>query len=75
MGQLRISREYRCDDDCNQDGCPGHTAILEFNSIANIYRFDDGQGQEAYLDLSQAKVLIEMFKFYSDTRADTVRVG
>lgn len=74
MGQLKIEKQYRCDDDCQQSGCPGHTAILEFNSVANVYHYNDGNGQEIWLDVTQAQILIEMFKFYSETRADTARV-
>lgn len=74
MGQLKITREYRCDDDCLQSGCPSHIATLGFNSICNIYTFDDGQGNVMHFDLSLAAAMIDMFKFYSETRADTVKV-
>ena len=74
MGQLTATREYRCDNDCERSGCPGHTATLKFNSIANIYQFDDGNGQTLLLDLSLAEAMIDMFRHYSETRADTVKV-
>jgi len=74
MGQLKQTENYHCDNDCEQSGCPGHTAILEFNSVANIYHFNDGNGQEIYLDMATADVMIKMFKFYSESRADTVKV-
>lgn len=74
MGQLKTTRIYRCDNDCERAGCPGHIATLEFNSIANIYRFDNGQGEVMWFDLELAKAMIDMFKEYSNTRADTVKV-
>lgn len=74
MGQLKITRYYRCDEDCEQSGCKGHTAELHFNSVANIYNFKDGKGQELWMDINSAQILIDMFRFYSETRADTAKV-
>lgn len=74
MAQLIEKREYRCDEDCERNGCPGHTAILEFYSVCNIYIFDDGQGNKILLDLALARAMIDMLKHYSNTRQDTVKL-
>ena len=71
MGQLTCERIYSCDDDCERIGCPKHTATLKFNSIANVYTFDDGQGHKISMGIGLVEKLLEMFKHYSDTRADT----
>lgn len=74
MAHLKIERQYNCDNGCEMSGCPGHTATLEFISSANVYIFNDGNGQKICLDIATATVMIEMFKHYSETRKDTVQV-
>lgn len=74
MAHLKIEREYRCDNDCKMEGCPGHTASLEFISSANIYIFNDGQGRQISFDISLASAMIDMFRHYSETRKDTVQI-
>lgn len=74
MAQLKLEMKYTCLNDCVQSGCPSHTAILEFNSVADIYFFDDGNLQSISLDRNQAQVLIDMFRQYSEDRADTIEV-
>jgi hypothetical protein len=74
MAQLKQKAEYRCDEDCERTGCPGHTAILEFNSVVNVYTYSDGQGQKCMFDNSSMEAFVKMLKFYSKTRADTVDI-
>lgn len=74
MGITKCVQEYHCDSGCEIDGCPGHTATLEFNSTANVYHLDMGDGKDLWLDNSSAQAIIDLFTFFSDTRADTARV-
>lgn len=39
MAQIEIHRKYRCLDDCEPSGCPGHTLTLKFQSVSNAYSF------------------------------------
>lgn len=71
MGQITNQVDYRCDDDCVQSGCPGHIATLTFNSISNIYHFNNGKDIDIYLDKNQIEAFVKMLKMFSDTRADT----
>jgi len=73
MAQITIERNYTCDLECEETGCPGHIAKLHFNSTAVVYKFEDGQGHSIALDYSSAQILLEMFKQLSDKRADSVK--
>jgi hypothetical protein len=66
------SKDYKCDCGCEIDGCHGHTAILEFNTTANIYRFNNGAGKDMWFDQSAAQTLIDLFIDFSKTREDTI---
>ena len=74
MGKSIIKKEYRCDNDCDQLGCPKHIATLEFYSVSSTYRFDDGKGNEMWFDINLAQTMIDLFRQYGELRADTVSV-
>ena len=74
MGQVKAEQEYSCDNDCERSGCPKHKMTLVFNSIANIYTYDDGQGQKCSFDYSSMEAFIKMVRHFSETRADTVKL-
>jgi hypothetical protein len=74
MGVSKITKEYRCDSDCEMLGCPNHTATLEFYSVSTTYRFDDGKGNEMWFDVNLVETMIDMFREFGEIRADTARL-
>jgi len=43
MGTTNKEIIYRCSDDCNQAGCPTHTAKMIYQSTSDLLRFEDGK--------------------------------
>lgn len=43
---MKITRAYRCMDDCLQTGCPGHTLTLEEESTSGIYSLTDSRTED-----------------------------
>lgn len=74
MGTITQQFKYFCDYDCERGGCKGHIAKLSFNSIVNIYSFDDDNGSKCLFDNSSMNALVKMLKIFSQTRADTVDI-
>lgn len=42
MATRIATHQYRCYNDCEMSGCPGHTATLELQTTSDAYTFDDG---------------------------------
>lgn len=76
MSIIKIDARLICDDDCIPEGCPGHNAVLEYNSVTNRYNYINDQIECGgfTLDSNAAQVLIEMFKKLSEHRKDTIKV-
>lgn len=73
MGISKIKKEYRCDCDCDQLGCPSHTATLEFWSVSTTYKFYDGKGNEMWFDVNLAQTMFDLFRQFGELRADTIQ--
>ncbi len=42
MSTIQRDVIYRCSDDCQMSGCPGHKATLEWQSVSDAYAFNLG---------------------------------
>ena len=74
MARPKLELEYRCDEDCERSGCPGHTASMTFHSVSNHYEYDNGKGEKMWFDRAEAETIIELFRQHGKRRADTVKV-
>ncbi len=63
---------YRCLDDCEWSGCPGHVGILRYQSVSGAYSFDIG-GQIVLLDHGKMQAIVDLLR--SLDRSDSVQVG
>jgi len=61
---------YRCYNDCEMNGCPGHKATLEFQSCSNAYHFNIN-GKDLYFEQGALQALIDLIKALN--RYDTVK--
>ena len=62
MSVARQSCRYRCLDDCEPAGCPGHEATLELQSVSDSYRFDDGKGSVMFMHEPEIKAFLSMLR-------------
>lgn len=72
MATIVKTTKYYCSNDCRQEGCPMHTATLEFQSCSNAYTFDNGKGDVYYFEEGELQALIYLLK--SLDRADAVEI-
>ena len=59
---MKRERHYHCWNDCQQSGCPGHTATLDYQSVSSSLHFSDGKGQEIYMQTSELEALLSMVR-------------
>jgi hypothetical protein len=65
MGTLTHKIPYKCYNDCVQYGCPGHEAIVTYQSTSDAYPFDDGRGLPhsiSYFDPKTLQIFIDALK-------------
>ena len=60
MSQTRLEQKYQCWNDCLPQGCPGHTAVLQYQSISNSLRFEDGKGNAMYMQTPELEAFLSM---------------
>lgn len=74
MSFRKLERQYHCWDDCQMSGCPGHTAVLEFQSVTDWFGFKDGKGGELSFHPVEMEVLLDMLKELAEYRVEAQRI-
>lgn len=74
MAKVTLYKEYHCSDDCSQSSCPGHKAKLAYNSVSNLYEFDNGKGNQHFFEDSELDTFIQLLKGLSLKREDSLKV-
>jgi len=74
MGILKLTKKYRCSDDCSQKGCPGHEATLQFQSTSCYYTFNNGHGSQHGFEVGELEAFIELLKELRNNRVDAVNI-
>jgi hypothetical protein len=59
---IQCQRNYRCWNDCDPRGCPGHTAALTYQSVSEAFRFDDGKGRTLEGQTPEFACLVSMLR-------------
>ena len=75
MATITRTIRYCCSDDCKQSGCPSHEAILEYQSVTDSYRFDNGKGYDdsvKYFERGELESFIRLLKQLN--RADAINI-
>jgi hypothetical protein len=60
MSQMRLEHRYHCWNDCLPQGCPGHTAVLRFQSVSDALHFSDGKGHDMYMQTPELEAFLSM---------------
>lgn len=75
MANCIRKKQYYCYDDCNPGGCPGHEAVLEFESVSNAYKFTYFNGKrEYYFEQGELQALIDLLKELRKSGYDMVKI-
>lgn len=68
MARIERTIQYRCSDDCEMSGCPGHTGVLFYQSVSDAYSFNMG-GRILHFERGELDAMLELLR--SLNRADT----
>lgn len=60
MSKKTLTYSYRCFNDRVPQGCPGHEARLDYESVSEALRFADGQGHVVTLQPPQVQSLLHL---------------
>lgn len=63
--------EYKCSDDCEMAGCPGHKAVLNYQSVSDAYHFQN-RGKDYYFERKELETFIQLLKDLN--RADSIQI-
>jgi len=61
-GIHHLERKYHCYNDCRPEGCSGHIATLDYESVSDYFTFKDGKGNGFSSGPPEIEVFIEMIK-------------
>jgi hypothetical protein len=68
--------EYKCFNDCRQEGCPGHVARFGYSRCSDVEYFEIDGKNEYFLDHSMLKAMLESKKQMEDMyRKEKERLG
>ena len=62
MGKVLIIKCYHCSNSCKHSGCPGHNAVIEYNTKKKKYQFDDGKGKKLFFLEKELDYYIERLR-------------
>ncbi len=62
MATAKYEEHYTCWNDCEMSGCPGHTASIEYQSVSDALKFDDGKGQTFYIQTPELEAFAKMLR-------------
>ena len=61
MGTFTVKREnHRCMDDCRQEGCPGHTLELTYQTCADVVLLEKDGEEVVGLDFGEFETFLQM---------------
>lgn len=63
--------QYRCSDDCEMSGCPGHEGTLTHYSVTDGYVFNMA-GRELHFERGELEAILQLLRDLD--RVDAVRV-
>jgi hypothetical protein len=70
MGTTKLERSYHCHDDCLPQGCPGHIATFEYESVSDSLHFSNGKGQEIYMNPPEIEAFLSMMYVLGEARTE-----
>lgn len=70
MATVTRQIRYRCSDDCEMSGCPGHVGELVYQSTSDAYTFTMN-GRELDFERGELDAMLELLR--SLDRADSAR--
>lgn len=73
MATVTRTVSYRCSDDCQMAGCPGHTGTLTYRSVTDSYTFDMA-GRELEFERGQLEAMLVLLRDLSSDRIDALEV-
>lgn len=71
MANITREIKYRCFDDCEMSGCPGHLGILMFQSTSNAYSFSMN-GEIMHFEQGQLQAMVDLIRALD--RVDAVKL-
>lgn len=69
MAIVERSIHYRCSDDCQPSGCPGHEGRLTYQSCSDAYKFVMN-GRESHYERGELEAMLHLLKLLD--RVDSV---
>lgn len=70
MSTSHLERRYTCWNDCVPQGCFGHVASVDFQSVSDALTFDDGRGQQFHIQTPELDQFIAMLKELAEYRVE-----
>lgn len=74
MANTTIRKPYHCWNDCIPQGCPGHTAIVEYQSVSNALTLDNGRGQKFYMQTPELEAFQYMLRALANSRFEIEKI-
>lgn len=71
MSTIELSIDYRCSNDCQWSGCPGHIGKLTYQTTADAYTFDMA-GCEMHFERGELEAFLTLAQRLHDCRSDAV---
>lgn len=71
MANIEHKQLYRCSDDCLQEGCPGHEAILRIQTCSDAYCFIGTNEKKIYFERNELQAFLNLLAGID--RADIVK--
>lgn len=70
MSTTKQEFRYRCWNDCYMEGCPSHVATLDYQSVSDALHFDDGKGNEIFMQTPELGALLRMINELGKSRVE-----
>jgi hypothetical protein len=75
MATIEREWNYKCDDDCEQSGCPGHKASFLFQTTSGVFCYKSTEDDEGtWFDGNELTAFLKVLEEVSSFRADMPRV-
>lgn len=72
MSKTHYEQPYRCWNDCVMQGCPGHIATLDYQSVSDALALGDGKGQKFYIqtpELEAIAIMLDKLRYRVEIKA------
>ena len=60
--------EYRCLNDCRQEGCPGHKIKAFYSHVSDTLRFETSTGTDLSIDFEDENRFAAMMKAFGEIK-------